>query len=111
MTTTITPIVEELSEYFALSLVTHAYYSLAYITSENCTVEILTPIVEELKVVITTAITEVKGLTGFTLTTVLTTVDGVVLTIAEVAELLCELLTVSVDLVLLSGRSSMRIYS
>ncbi|KAJ3877802.1 hypothetical protein F5051DRAFT_503638 [Lentinula edodes] len=77
VTTTITPIVEELT----------------YITSENCTVEVLGPILDEVKVVLTTAITEVKGLTGFTLTTVLTTVDGVVLTIAEVAELLCELLT------------------
>ncbi|KAJ3999109.1 hypothetical protein F5050DRAFT_1710012 [Lentinula boryana] len=77
VTTTITPLVEELT----------------YITAENCTVEILTPIIGEIKVVLTTAITEVKGLTGFTLTAVLTTVDGVVLTLAEVAELVCVLLT------------------
>ncbi|KAJ3712932.1 hypothetical protein C8R42DRAFT_727676 [Lentinula raphanica] len=77
VTTTITPLVEELT----------------YITTENCTVEILTPIVTDIKVALCGAITQVKGLTGFTLTTVLTTVDGVVLTLFEVAELVCALLT------------------
>ncbi|KAF5391231.1 hypothetical protein D9757_003037 [Collybiopsis confluens] len=76
VTTTLTPIVAELT----------------YITHENCTVEVLTPIVGEIKQVLSTAITEVNALTGKTAVTLLTTVDGVLLTVTDVAALVVALL-------------------
>lgn len=76
VTLTITPLVEEL----------------AYITSENCTVEILTPIIGEIKTALQGAIYEVSAITEVTVTTLLTTVEGVVLSLTEVAELVCALL-------------------
>ncbi|KAE9390127.1 hypothetical protein BT96DRAFT_946361 [Gymnopus androsaceus JB14] len=85
VTTSLTPLIEELSQ-LARGL-------LAYITTENCTVADLTPIVYDIKVVLTGAIKDVESLTGVALITVLTTVEGVVLTVSDVAQLVFGLLT------------------
>jgi len=77
VTTVLTPLLEELSS----------------ITSDNCTAAVLEPIIEEISVALNEAISQVTAVAGETLTSILTTVDGVVLTVSEVAEQVSELLT------------------
>jgi len=65
-----------------------------YVTSENCTAATVTPIVKQANSALNSAINQVNGISKNPTTTILTTVDGVVLTLYDVAELLCALLTV-----------------
>ncbi|KIK50441.1 hypothetical protein GYMLUDRAFT_65269 [Collybiopsis luxurians FD-317 M1] len=53
--------------------------------------ELNTPIISDIKHILSIAISDVNGPVGVALTTVLTTVDGV-LTVADVAQLVCSLL-------------------
>ncbi|KAF5393309.1 hypothetical protein D9757_000482 [Collybiopsis confluens] len=78
--------------YTATTAITPLVQKLLYIRSDNCTTEVLTPVLAEIKVVLTTTIADVKGLVGYSTTAILTTINGVVLTVADVAGLVCGLL-------------------
>ncbi|KAK7685653.1 hypothetical protein QCA50_010997 [Cerrena zonata] len=67
-----------------------------YITKENCTVEHITPIVDELKVVLTGAITELHALVGVDVNVLLLTEVGVKVTVGVVAQLVADILIVSI---------------
>ena len=76
----------------AKSLIAHP---LDYITKENCTVEHVTPIVDELKIVLTGAIGELHALVGVDVNILLLTEGGVKVTVAILAKLVAEIIIVS----------------
>ncbi|KAK7696364.1 hypothetical protein QCA50_001018 [Cerrena zonata] len=63
-----------------------------YITKDNCTVENVTPLVEELKAVLTVSIGELHALVGVDVNVLLLTSAGVKVTVAVVAQLVAEIL-------------------
>ena len=71
-------------------------FVLDYITADNCTVDALTPIVSDVKNIISGAIVEVNALVGQPAEIILATVDGTAqITVAELAQLIGALITVS----------------
>ena len=67
-----------------------------YIKAENCTSEVLTPIVADIKVAISGAIVEVNALIGQPAAVILASVNGgVIVTVSELAALVAGLLCVS----------------
>ena len=66
-----------------------------YITKDNCTVESVTPLVEELKIVLTGCIGELHALVGVDINVLLLTSAGVRVTVAVVARLVADILIVS----------------
>ena len=70
--------------------------TIAYIKRENCTVEVLTPIVAEIKGALSGALVEVNALVGVSADIILASVDGTVqVTIDVLAQLVADLLIVS----------------
>jgi len=65
-----------------------------YVSAENCTAEYVTPVVQQCNSALNTAISQVQAISKNPTSTILTGADGVVLTVYEVAELICALLTV-----------------
>ncbi|KAK7696371.1 hypothetical protein QCA50_001025 [Cerrena zonata] len=63
-----------------------------YITKDNCTVENVTPLVEELKAVLTVSIAELHALVGVDVNVLLLTSAGVKVTVAVVAQLVADIL-------------------
>ncbi|KIK61286.1 hypothetical protein GYMLUDRAFT_59192 [Collybiopsis luxurians FD-317 M1] len=72
----------------ATASITPLVAELSYITASNCTSEVLTPIITELKGCLSGAITEIEGFASLSLTAILTTADGVVLEVTDVAQLI-----------------------
>ena len=68
---------------------------LDYITKDNCTVEHVTPLVEELKVVLTGCIADLHALVGVDVNLLLLTSVGVKVTVAVLARLVADILIVS----------------
>ena len=67
-----------------------------YITAQNCTVEALTPLVNELKTIISGAIGEVNKLVGQPAEVILASVDGTAqITVQELGQLIATLVVVS----------------
>ena len=73
----------------------HIDLSLDYVTKENCTVEAVTPLVEELKIVLTGCIADLHALVGVDINVLLLTSAGVRVTVAVVARLVADILIVS----------------
>lgn len=67
-----------------------------YVTRANCTVEHVTPLVEELKVVLTNCITDLHALVGVDVNILLLNAVGVKVTTAVVARLLADIFIVSI---------------
>lgn len=72
------------------------YHLPDYVSAENCTAEYVTPVVQQCNSALNTAISQVQAISKNPTSTILTGADGVVLTVYEVAELICALLTVGV---------------
>ncbi|KIK63976.1 hypothetical protein GYMLUDRAFT_241203 [Collybiopsis luxurians FD-317 M1] len=66
---------------------------LTYLTPHNCTAKVVKPIIISVNSHLTTAIGHVKGLKSSTATSILTTVDGALITVPEVASLVSDLLS------------------
>lgn len=76
-----------------------------YITKDNCTTEVITPILNEIVGHVSVAISDLKLLVGAEVSVILCGVDGKVqATVSVVAELLCNVLHVSVFLSFLMER-------
>lgn len=75
-TVTITPVVQKLQ----------------FITPQNCTVDVLTPVVNDIKTILGTAVSEVNALVGKDVATILANVDGTAqVTVQELAKLVADL--------------------
>lgn len=66
-----------------------------YFTKENCTVENVTPVVDELKVVLTGAVANLHALVGVDVNVLLLTEGGVKVTVEILAKLVAEIIIVS----------------
>ena len=103
VTIAVTPVVEEFRECSNLQdtpTFTDWYFA-DYITSSNCTVEALTPLVVDIKTIISGAIVEVNKLVGQPVEIILATVDGTAqITVHELAVLVANLIVVRVFFVL-----------
>ncbi|KAK7689508.1 hypothetical protein QCA50_007300 [Cerrena zonata] len=88
--------VKEKSVYYVLEKtkyeVTPVVQKFHYFTKQNCTVENVTPVVEELKVVLTGAIADLHALVGVDVNILLLTEGGVKVTVDVVAKLVAEIL-------------------
>ena len=67
-----------------------------YITKDNCTVESVTPLVEELKIVLTGCIADLHALVGVDINVLLLTSVGVRVTVGVIAQLVADIFIVSV---------------
>ncbi|KZT06620.1 uncharacterized protein LAESUDRAFT_759132 [Laetiporus sulphureus 93-53] len=70
-----------------------------YLTAANATIDIIEPIVLDIKAVLGDALTEINALVGESTSVILGTTDGVLLTVAEVAGAIVGLLTLILEAV------------
>lgn len=70
---------------------------LDYITAQNATIEVLAPLVENIKGVLGDALVEINGLVGQSQTVILGVEGGALLAVGDVAAAIVGLLTVSLS--------------
>lgn len=86
--------------YFAVLVFLFIHFPSDYITAENATIEVLGPIVENIKGVLGDALVEIQGLVGQSVDVVLGVEGGALLVVGDVAAAIFGLLSVCISFLL-----------